>query len=1174
MRIPRFRASVSVRRDVLAVVCTALAVFVFGAGQASAASQHEEACGSLGSPPLCAGDVGSNGAATAVALSQVEPAGEPAPPTVVTGEAAGVTTGRATLTGSVNPNGDATEYYFEYGETTSYGSSTPVQDIPAGEAPVGVAEPLSGLTPGKTYHFRLVASSAAGGPIDGADQKLATQPQTPPTVYTGGVAGETPTEATLTGAVVPNGAATKYHFEYGETESFGSNTPVAETPSEEGNFGVSTTITGLTPGKTYYYQLVASNAKGGPIGGGISSFVMLEAPLTQTAEVEGTALIFNGELSPHGSQGSVTYQFDYNTGASCTGGESTPATYSGEGKEAHVEAEVVGLEPDTRYTFCLVASNGYGARLQGNEISAQTGKFVAPRILGESYSAVGSASASLEARLNPGGVQTEYHFEYGTSGPSGSDTPVTNLSATDETLPVSVQLDGLAPGTEYHFRVVAVNADGETTTGRALTFRTMSPGVVGLPDGRVYERVSPAEDLNANVYVPSSLKFGIALSEGIFTELPFRAAADGDAVAYMGEATTTGRGLTGPGLGNSFLATRAAGGGWTQTGIQPSGYFRGEYEGYSSDLSVGYLTAPSELGFEIGLPPLSPEAPGGGYQVLYAHENSDGAYRPAFTKAVTLHEPYGDFGVGFTGDVNGTIAGPLYAGSSADNSAILFEANDALVAPAAYGGQYLNNLYISVDGQVSLVNVLPDGSTEASATFGAAVTASGGTAGEEARKKECELSHVISADGSRIFWTDMNTGDLYMRENPTSSNARTVQVDAAVGGGGRFWTATEDGSKVFFTKGDLYVYDVESGQTTDLTPGVEVRGVLGASENGEYVYYVNSSDVLSLWHDGLSTRIATLSGEDGVNVEPFQIDSGDYQPGDWVPGLGHRTAEVTPSGGSVVFMSNQVQRTANFPSGYQNGGMEEVYVYEAESGQLFCASCDPSGEPPQSNQQTGGVAGAAAYLPVSWRPTYQPRLISDDGNRVFFDSAEALVPQDTNGKQDVYEWERDGTGSCREASGCIYLLSGGTGGSASWLLDASTSGNDVFIISRTQLVPGDPYDSFAVFDVRVGGLQTLASPACSGTGCQGVPPAPPYFAAPTSATFSGAGNVAAATGPAVTKKPQPKSKPKKRARTRKLGVALKACRRRHGRKRAVCEARARKRHGTGSSAQKSSRGRS
>jgi hypothetical protein len=106
----------------------------------------------------------------------------------------------------------------------------------------------------------------------------------------------------------------------------------------------------------------------------------------------------------------------------------------------------------------------------------------------------------------------------------------------------------------------------------------------------------------------------------------------------------------------------------------------------------------------------------------------------------------------------------------------------------------------------------------------------------------------------------------------------------------------------------------------------------------------------------------------------------------------------------------------------------------------------------------------------------------------------------------VYEWERDGAGECQLATGCIYLLSGGKSDDNSYLIDASASGDEVFIATRAQLVPEDQNESFDLYDVRVGGATPASAPVCTGTGCQGVPQAPPIFATPASGTFSGLGN--------------------------------------------------------------------
>ncbi len=344
---------------------------------------------------------------------------------------------------------------------------------------------------------------------------------------------------------------------------------------------------------------------------------------------------------------------------------------------------------------------------------------------------------------------------------------------------------------------------------------------------------------------------------------------------------------------------------------------------------------------------------------------------------------------------------------------------------------------------------------------------------------------------------------LYVRENDTrpqspvgpeeeclvAADACTVQVDAAVGGGGIFQGASTDGSKVFFTKGDLYEYDLETGQTTDLSPGVEVKGVAGISDNGEYVYYVDANNDIVLWHAGVTTLVA----KDAANSSDYVQDG---VPTDYAGEVGSRTAEVTPDGHSLVFMSDT--------------GVEEVFLYEALSGKLSCVSCDPTGEAPvNTNASTEGTNSVGAVLPASLQSTYQPRWISEDGSRVFFESAQPLAPQATNGWLDVYEWERDGTGSCQQTQGCIFLLSSGSDPENSYLLDASANGDDVFIITRAQLVAQDRNDLDDVYDVRVDGVRPVVPAECAGTGCQGVPPAPPVFATPASVTFEGIGNFAA-----------------------------------------------------------------
>lgn len=896
-------------------------------------------------------------------------------------------------------------------------------------------------------------------------------------------------------------------------------------------------------------------------GSAVDVFGQVLLPTVSTGQataVTETGATLEGTVNPEG-QPVTSCEFQYGTSTSY--GQSVACLPAGIGSGSEpvpVAAGIKGLQGNVTYHYRLVSSNANGTENGADQTLTTSSP---PIVDGESFSEVGAKQATLNAHVNAAGSPSTYQFQYGPSTSYGSVTPQAGFGSAQGDVSLSATVSGLQPDTVYHFRVLATNVHG-TTPGADTTLTTFPPATSTLPDGRVYEIVTPVENVNANAMVPEGPESGNQ-QDGIGTFFPFQAAADGSAVAYLAEPTAGGNGRDALSGGNENLATRAAAGGWTQRNIQPTGLTSPIYQAFSDDLSVGILGSAE---------PLAASAPSGGYNVLYTHVLSENSYRPLFTTAPPSLSPaeFGAFGVT---QYSGANIAPVYAGGSSDFSHLLFEANGALTPEAVDGGEQKNNLYDSVGGLQHLVNVLPNGTPEPNASFGSPPP------NEGAGNHPPDFSNTISADGSRIFWTDLNTGNLYVRENgdrPQSpldaqgrctqaADACTVQVDAAVGGGGLFWAATADGSKVFFTKGDLYEYDVATGHTSDLAPGGEVQGVVGASDDGSYVYFVadgvlasgaksqscvnaaGSKCNLYVWHEGETKLIAVLSYADNE----LGGETGAGLHGDWRLGLGHRTAEVTPDGHSIVFMS-----TENL-TGYPNEGLPEVYVYDATApGSLFCASCNPSGEPPSATAEQANEL-VAAYLPYSNSNSYLPRWISQDGSRVFFDALQSLVPQDTNGKQDVYEWERpkqrpEEPGGCEQSKGCIYLLSSGTSGNNSSLLDASVSGNDVFIVTRAQLVPEDRNENFDVYDARVGGVPPAPPSGCQSAVCQGSRPAPSLFATPVSATFSGAGNLVA---PAV----QPKSKV---TRAQKLSAALRVCRRkRQKRKRAACAVQARKRFG-------------
>lgn len=188
-------------------------------------------------------------------------------PTVTTGTATAISQTGASLNGTVNPNSDATNGWFEYGTTTSYGTATsPQQSMGSGSGAVTLGpKTITGLPCGTLYHFRAMASNS-GGTSNGSDQTFITSAcsQTPPTVTTGAASSITQTGASLNGTVNPNGAATNGWFEYGTTSSYGTATsPQQSMGSGSGAVALGPkAITGLTCGTPYHFRAVASNSGG------------------------------------------------------------------------------------------------------------------------------------------------------------------------------------------------------------------------------------------------------------------------------------------------------------------------------------------------------------------------------------------------------------------------------------------------------------------------------------------------------------------------------------------------------------------------------------------------------------------------------------------------------------------------------------------------------------------------------------------------------------------------------------------------------------------------------------------------------------------------------------------------------------------------------------------------
>jgi phosphodiesterase/alkaline phosphatase D-like protein len=187
------------------------------------------------------------------------PVASAAAPTVSTGPASAVSQLTATVGGQVNPNGLATTYSVQYGTSTSYGSTSATASAGAGSTAVPVSVSLTGLTPGTTYHYRLVATNSAGT-TNGADAAFTTRPGSP--TATTGTAAATEISARVAGTVGTGVLATTYQVQYGRTSAYGSTTATVTAAASSSLVKASAVLKGLSPATTYHYRVIARNSVG------------------------------------------------------------------------------------------------------------------------------------------------------------------------------------------------------------------------------------------------------------------------------------------------------------------------------------------------------------------------------------------------------------------------------------------------------------------------------------------------------------------------------------------------------------------------------------------------------------------------------------------------------------------------------------------------------------------------------------------------------------------------------------------------------------------------------------------------------------------------------------------------------------------------------------------------
>ena len=430
-------------------------------------------------------------------------------PAAVIAAASNITATGSQLNGSVNPNGSSTTYHFEYGTATSYGSSTASVNAGAGTGSSAVNAVLTGLTPATLYHYRIVATSSVGT-TNSSDGTLTTGTAAvaTPAVSLSAATAITTTGAQVNGSVNPNGFSTTYHFEYGATTSYGSSTASASAGAGTVSSVVSAVLSALSPATLYHYRIVASNSNGttnssdGTLTTGTVAATPPVVSLSAATAITPTGAQVNGSVNPSGF--STTYHFEY--GATSTYGSSTSAVNAGAGTASSaVSAVLSGLTPATLYHYRVVATNSGGTR-NSSDGTFTTGTAVGtpPVVLSSAATSITATGAQVNGTVNPNGFSTTYHFDYGATTSYGSTTASVIAGAGSSASAVSAVLNGLTPGTLYHYRLVASNNGGTTNSSdRTLTtviappapavpvVTTMAPSDVGTGGATLVGTVNP-----------------------------------------------------------------------------------------------------------------------------------------------------------------------------------------------------------------------------------------------------------------------------------------------------------------------------------------------------------------------------------------------------------------------------------------------------------------------------------------------------------------------------------------------------------------------------------------------------------------------------------------------------------------------------------------------------------
>ncbi len=327
---------------------------------------------------------------------------------------------------------------------------------------------------------------------------------TKPTVTTGSTSNVTATSATLTGTVNANGQSTTAWFEYGTVQGTYGNKSSTQTVTGSNDTTVSSTITGLTSGTTYYYKIVAENnswkSEGSEMSfqytpGGSAPTVTTDA----ATDVTTTTATLNGKVNANGI--STTAWFEYGAISGSYGSKSNTKAVTGS-TDTTVSASISGLTAGTTYYYRIAAQNSVGTSY-GKEMSFYySSEKKAPTVETEAATNVTATSATLNGKCNPNGLSTTAWFEYGTlQGTYDYKTDTQSMSGSSYTS-VSATITKLTAGTTYYYRIAAKNSVG-TSYGTEMEFYK-SPGTDTTPTQTPQPTFTPTPTQTATPAPPTT----------------------------------------------------------------------------------------------------------------------------------------------------------------------------------------------------------------------------------------------------------------------------------------------------------------------------------------------------------------------------------------------------------------------------------------------------------------------------------------------------------------------------------------------------------------------------------------------------------------------------------------------------------------------------------------------